>query len=171
VTIFASGGLDEDALLDLARAQAPVDGFGIGTSLTTSSDVPAMDFVYKLQEYVGAPRRKHSEKKATWPGRKQVWRHYDANGRMAGDRIMLDQAASRFPANRAGAEPLLEPVMRDGRRLRPSPSLDDVRTRAKRDLERLPESLRRLDPSADYPVEIGTDLVELAAQVDRGLRS
>src|SRR5215469_7429503 len=58
VTIFASGGLDEDALADLLRA--PVDGFGVGTSLTTSSDVPAIDFVYKLQEYAGAPRRKHS---------------------------------------------------------------------------------------------------------------
>src|SRR5215472_6251721 len=51
VTIFASGGLDEDALAELARLQAPVDGFGVGTSLTTSSDVPAIDFVYKLQEY------------------------------------------------------------------------------------------------------------------------
>ena len=42
VTIFASGGLDEDALADLLRARAPIDGFGVGTSLTTSSDVPAI---------------------------------------------------------------------------------------------------------------------------------
>ena len=89
VTIFASGGLDEDALADLLRAKAPVDGFGVGTSLTTSSDVPAIDFVYKLQEYSGGARRKKSDKKATWPGRKQVWRRYDADGRMAGDRIAL----------------------------------------------------------------------------------
>jgi nicotinate phosphoribosyltransferase len=85
---------------------------------------------------------------------------------MAGDRIMLDQTASRSAANRAGAEPLLEVVMRDGRRLRSSPSLDELRTRAKRDLERLPEPLRRLEPDANYPVEIGADLVELAALVD-----
>jgi nicotinate phosphoribosyltransferase len=172
VTIFASGGLDEDALVELLRAQAPVDGFGIGTSLTTSSDLPAVDFVYKLQEYAGAPRRKSSYKKATWPGRKQVWRRYDAQGRMSGDRIALEQLASP-PASKiqsARDEPLLEPVMRDGRRLQSAPSLDDIRARAKHDLERLPEPLRRLAPDTQYPVEIGADLVELAAVVDNRLR-
>ena len=166
VTIFASGGLDEDTLAHLARAQAPIDGFGVGTSLTTSSDAPAIDFVYKLQEYGGAPRRKHSDKKATWPGRKQVWRHYDTNGRMAGDRITLESTSSSAVATGAGAEPLLDCVMRDGWRLRVSPSLDEIRARAKRELERLPEPLRRLEPDATYPVEIGADLVELAALVD-----
>jgi nicotinate phosphoribosyltransferase len=162
VTIFASGGLDEDALAGLLRARAPVDGFGVGTSLTTSSDVPAIDFVYKLQEYAGAPRRKHSDKKATWPGRKQVWRRYDADGRMAGDRIALE----RSPAAANGAESLLDCVMRHGRRLRAAPPLDEIRARARRDLERLPQPLRRLAPDATYPVEIGADLVELAALVD-----
>jgi nicotinate phosphoribosyltransferase len=168
VTIFASGGLDEDALADLLRGKAPVDGFGVGTSLTTSSDLPAIDFVYKLQEYAGTARRKRSDKKATWPGRKQVWRRYDAQGRMAGDRIALDETSSPAANTRQGAgeEPLLERVMRDGRRLRASPSLDDIRARAKRDLERLPEPLRRLESDATYPVEIGADLVELAALLD-----
>jgi len=81
VTIFASGGLDEDSLAEFARKNAPIDGLGIGTSLTTSSDVPAVDCAYKLQEYAGLPRRKRSAKKATWPGRKQVWRRYGADGR------------------------------------------------------------------------------------------
>jgi nicotinate phosphoribosyltransferase len=168
VTIFASGGLDEAALAELAQAQAPVDGFGVGTSLTTSSDVPAIDFVYKLQDYAGAARRKRSDKKATWPGRKQVWRRYDTQGRMAGDRITLDATSSSAAAKpqNAGGEPLLACVMRDGRRLRASPALDEIRARAKRDLERLPEPLRRLEPHASYPVEIGADLVELAALVD-----
>ena len=79
-TIFASGGLDEDSLLGFARADAPIDGIGIGTSMTTSQDVPAIDCVYKLQDYAGVPRRKRSENKATWPGRKQVWRRYDGAG-------------------------------------------------------------------------------------------
>ena len=130
--------------------------------------MPAIDFVYKLQEYAGAPRRKHSDKKATWPGRKQVWRRYDADGRMAGDRIALERASSSAAAN--GAEPLLDCVMRGGRRLRASPSLDDIRARAKRDLERLPGRLQRLEPDANYPVEIGADLVELAAPVDSRIR-
>jgi nicotinate phosphoribosyltransferase len=101
VTIFASGGLDEDEIAACMQANAPIDGFGVGTSLTTSSDVPAIDFIYKLQEYAGAPRRKRSDKKATWPGRKQVWRHYDATGRMAGDRIALDRASAPAAATTA----------------------------------------------------------------------
>jgi nicotinate phosphoribosyltransferase len=76
VSIFASGGLDEDNIAAMLAAAAPIDGFGIGTSLTTSSDVPALDCAYKLQEYSGLPRRKRSAGKATWPGRKQVWRRY-----------------------------------------------------------------------------------------------
>ena len=170
VTIFASGGLDEDELAAFAKARAPIDGFGVGTSLTTSSDVPAIDCVYKLQEYAGLPRRKWSQGKATWPGRKQVWRRYDAEGRMVGDRIALEQDSSSSAAAN-GAEPLLDCVMRDGRRLRASPSLDEIRVRAKRDLERLPEPLRRLEPDANYRVEIGADLVELAALVDSRTRS
>ena len=169
VTIFASGGLDEDELAAFTRARAPIDGFGVGTSLTTSSDVPAIDCVYKLQEYAGLPRRKWSQKKATWPGRKQVWRRYDAEGRMAGDLISLDDTA--IHANAAGGrEPLIDCVMRDGRRLAPSPPLDEIRQRAKRELERLPEPLRRLEPDASYPVEVGDDLIKLAAEVDSRVR-
>ena len=82
----------------MLRAGAPIDGFGIGTSLTTSSDVPALDCAYKLQEYAGLPRRKRSAGKATWPGRKQVWRRYGPDGRMAGDVVSLEADAQ--PASR-----------------------------------------------------------------------
>ena len=167
VTIFASGGLDEDAIAEFVRASAPIDGLGVGTSLTTSSDAPVLDCVYKLQEYAGIPRRKRSANKATWPGRKQVWRHYDADGRMAGDRLALDIASAR--GTRQSGEPLLELVMQDGRRLRPPPSLDEIRQKAKRELERLPEALRRLAPGTTYPVEVADELKELAAEVDRRL--
>jgi nicotinate phosphoribosyltransferase len=167
VTIFASGGLDEDAIAEFARLQAPIDGFGVGTTLTTSSDAPALDCVYKLQEYAGTPRRKRSANKATWPGRKQVWRRYGADGRMAGDRLTLDRDAVRVSAD--GDTPLLELVMQNGRRLRPPLSLDDIRRNAQRELERLPEPLRRLDPGTTYAVEVADELKELAAQFDRRL--
>jgi len=174
VTIFASGGLDEDALAAIAQARAPIDGFGVGTSLTTSSDVPAIDCVYKLQEYAGLARRKRSEKKATWPGRKQVWRRYDANGRMAGDLISIDRPAPPEPVGGADAtgtvEALIQCVMRGGRRLLPPASLDEIRLRAKRELKRLPEGLRRLEPGATYAVRIAHDLIKLAAEVDSRTR-
>jgi nicotinate phosphoribosyltransferase len=168
VTIFASGGLDEDSLAAFVRAGALIDGIGIGTSMTTSSDVPSIDCVYKLQDYAGLPRRKRSANKATWPGRKQVWRRYDANGRMAGDLLSLDASSQTSPAG--GGEPLIHPVMKAGRRLAPSPPLDEIRQRAKRELEHLPDALRRLTPGATLAVEVADDLIKLAAAVDTRLQ-
>jgi nicotinate phosphoribosyltransferase len=160
VTIFASGGLDEDQLAVFTAQKAPIDGLGIGTSLTTSSDVPALDCVYKLQEYAGVARRKRSAKKITWPGRKQVWRSYGADGRMAGDILALDGEAQ------SGA-PLVEPEMQGGRRLRAAPSLEDIRRLARHEFERLPERLRKLEAGATYPVTVSDDLNKLGAEVDR----
>jgi nicotinate phosphoribosyltransferase len=163
VTIFVSGGLDEDRLAALTKDQAPIDGFGVGTSLTTSSDVPTLDCVYKLQEYAGLPRRKRSEKKATWPGRKQVWRRYGADGRMAGDVVARD-------GDNHDGEPLLEPMMRSGRRIKAAPTLDAIRRHAKQQLERVPEALRAVLPAAIYPVEVAGELDALAADVDRRIK-
>jgi nicotinate phosphoribosyltransferase len=164
VTIFASGGLDEDALAAFTRAGAPIDGLGVGTNLTTSADAPTLDCVYKLQEYDGRPRRKRAVNKATWPGRKQVWRRYGAGGRMIGDLLALE-------GEKKPGEPLLRQVMQGGRRLTPAPSLDEVRRHAKRELERLPEPLRALVPATNYPVEIAGELKDLAAEFDRRLQA
>jgi nicotinate phosphoribosyltransferase len=164
VRIFASGGLDEDSVAKMLRAGAPIDGFGMGTSLTTSSDVPALDCVYKLQEYAGLPRRKQSTGKATWPGRKQVWRSYDAAGRMCGDVLSVE-------SDRPAGEPLMQLVMQGGRRVAPSPTLAEIRARAARELARLPEPLRRLEPGTSYPVEIGETLARLAGDVDSRLQA
>ena len=162
VDIFASGGLAEDDLAEMLQAGAPIDGFGIGTSLTTSSDVPALDCAYKLQEYDGLPRRKRSIGKATWPGRKQVWRRYGSDGRMAGDILSIE-------SDHHSGEPLIQPVMRAGRRIGPPPTLAEIRARATRDLARLPEPLRLLWPQGSYPVEVADALVRLAADVDSRL--
>src|SRR4249919_3428141 len=123
VNIFASGGLDEDSIAELLQAGAPINGFGVGASLTASSDVPVLDCAYKLQEYAGLARRKQSVGKVTWPGRKQVWRHYGADGRMAGDVISLE-------SDEHHGEPLIQPVMRGGQRIAPSPLLAEIRARA-----------------------------------------
>ncbi|HEY6860426.1 MAG TPA: nicotinate phosphoribosyltransferase [Pseudolabrys sp.] len=162
VSIFASGGLDEDYIAEIVRAAAPIDGFGIGTSLTTSSDAPALDCAYKLQEYAGLPRRKRSSGKTTWPGRKQVWRRYGPDGHLAGDILSIE--SDTHPG-----EQLIEPIMKDGLRLRPAPTLAEIRAQAKTDLERLPEPLRELEPDTTYSVEVADALVKLAAEVDHRL--
>jgi nicotinate phosphoribosyltransferase len=150
------------SIAEMLRAGAPIDAFGIGTSLTTSSDVPALDCAYKLQEYAGLPSRKHSSGKATWPGRKQVWRQYAPDGRMSGDIISVE-------TDKQPGQPLIEKVMQGGRRIRPSPALTEIRDRAARNLEQLPESLRRLEADASYPVKVADALIELTDEVDRRL--
>jgi nicotinate phosphoribosyltransferase len=73
VRIIASGGLDEYALDDLVRAEAPIDAFGVGTKMGTAADAPYLDTAYKLVEFAGRPVFKLSTGKATLPGRKQVF--------------------------------------------------------------------------------------------------
>ena len=159
IHILVSGGLDEHSLLAMCRAGAPIDGFGVGTSLTTSSDAPALDCAYKLQEYAGHPRRKRSEGKATWPGRKQVYRGYHADETIAGDVVALTSE----PAN---GEPLLQPAMRNGKRVAGLPNLAEARLHAASCLARLPDKLRRLDACC-VQVEISLGIRELVAQMDR----
>jgi nicotinate phosphoribosyltransferase len=163
VSIFTSSSLDEGTIATLLAAGAPVDGFGIGTRLDTSADAPYLDMVYKLQEYDGVARRKHSEGKATWPGRKQVWRRHDAAGRMAGDVVSVEGDAQ-------DGEPLLVPVMRGGETVRAEP-LAAARARAAAGLAALPEALRGLGEAPGYPVTIAPALRELAGSVDRRLGS
>jgi nicotinate phosphoribosyltransferase len=160
VTIFASGGLDENSIAAMMRAGAPIDGFGVGTSLTTSADVPSLDCAYKLEEYAGTPRRKRSAGKATWPGRKQVWRSCGTDGRMSCDIMSVADDAQT-------GEPLLQLVMKGGRRIAPSPPLATLRLRAKRDLARLPPQLQLLESESVFPVEIAPALTDLTAEVDR----
>ena len=152
IMIYVSGGLDEDKLRDLISCDAPIAGFGIGTNLVTSSDAPALDCAYKLQEYAGIARRKTSPGKVTWPGRKQVWRSFSPDGTMTGDMITLVH-------DRQPGRPLLTPVMRSGQRLPDRPSIVEIRAFASDQLSRLPESLR--GPKSSYRVGIAPALQRL----------
>jgi len=64
-----------------------------------------------------------------------------------------------------GAAPLLEPMMRDGRRLRPRRALAALRERRHDELERLPAGVRRLADAAAYPVELSDGLRALIARI------
>ena len=160
-TIFASGNLDEYKLHALLSAQAPINGFGIGTALDISIDAPSLDCAYKLQEYAGKARRKHSEGKATWPGRKQVYRSYGSNGCIAGDVIALEDGDPQ------PGEALIQSVMRAGKRLHSKPPLTALRDQTLENYRRLPAAMTSLGPSPTYPVTISNGLKALADQVDR----
>ncbi|HEX2272615.1 MAG TPA: nicotinate phosphoribosyltransferase, partial [Acidimicrobiales bacterium] len=103
--ILASGGIDEHAIERLLDAGAPIDGFGVGSSLAVSSDAPVLDSVYKLVAFDGRPVRKTSEGKVTWPGPKQVWR--------GDDHDVLGLADEEPPD---GGKALMAEVMREGGR-------------------------------------------------------
>jgi nicotinate phosphoribosyltransferase len=164
IQIFVSGGIDEYELLEFAAADAPIDGVGIGTALTTSEDAPAFDCAYKLQEYADTPKRKRSEGKATWPGRKQVYRSYDQQAVMQGDLLTVDGAEPS--AGFEDAVPLIEPVMREGERTGAADILQNARGRADRQLSGLPEALRKLQRGSIYPVAISNELKALAKKVN-----
>jgi nicotinate phosphoribosyltransferase len=159
VRIFASGNLDELSIQEMIASDAPIDDFAIGTRLVTSIDAPFLDCVYKLQEYAGRARRKRSEGKATWPGRKQVYRRYGADGRMQADLLTLVDDPQE-------GEELLSACMLAGKRLAPSPSLSTSRQKAADQLSRLPERLRQLTLEPPYPVIIAPALQRLAREVD-----
>jgi nicotinate phosphoribosyltransferase len=160
IGIFSSGSLDEYTLRNLLSHHAPIDGFGVGTNMDVSADAPFLDCAYKLQEYAGRARRKRSEGKATWPGRKQVYRAYDADGAMTGDILTLEGDPQQ-------GDPLIRPVMKNGERLHSPLTLDEIRRHAAEELGRLPPSLRELRDSPPYPVTVAPALRELAMAVDR----
>ena len=155
--------MNEDVLQTMMAAKVPIDGYGIGVNLDASIDAPSLDCAYKLQEYAGKPQHKLSEGKVTWPGSKQVWRSYGTAGRMRGDILSLETDSQ-------AGEALIAPVMRAGKRLAPAPTLAQIRERAARELERLPEPLRKLEAGTDYPVQISKALSALVAQMDAKAR-
>jgi nicotinate phosphoribosyltransferase len=160
VGIFCSGGLDEHDLAHLLDQGAPIDGFGIGTRLDTSADAPYLDCAYKLQEYAGLARRKRSEGKASWPGRKQVYRVRAGDGTFAGDLLTVE-------SDPADGEALIVPVMRRGRRVAEAETLVEIRERLADQLRHLPPGVKRLTAPEPYEVKVSAALVALAAEVDR----
>ena len=160
--ILASGNLDEYRLRSLVAGGAPIDSFAVGTAMTTSADAPSLDCAYKLQEYAKRPRRKRSEGKATWPGRKQVYRQYASDGKLAHDIVTTldDQQAG---------EALLQPVMKEGRNIAHQPKLTELRQRTAEQLARLPNAMRTLECAPPYEVRIAEALQRLAQAVDRDM--
>lgn len=155
--IFAGGDLDEFALAELVEKEAPIVGFGVGTRLTTSGDTPYLNCTYQLVQYDGQPTSLRTRGKTSLPGRKQVFRSYSSQGRMHWDLIGLEEDLEE-------GVPLLHPVMRRGKRLHPTPPLDNMRARAKSHIASLPDFLKDLYPGEPYPVELGESLRQMVLE-------
>ena len=154
--IFATGDLDEDRIAGIVAAGAPIDGFGVGTALSTVNDAPALSAVYKLVEVhrhgESAGVIKRSPGKQTWPWPKQVWRVTDHG------RAMRDVVTRVDETPAAGGVPLLRRVMTSGRRIEPRPSVAALRESCRHALAALPDALHDLDAQPSYPVTVSEEL-------------
>src|SRR5499427_8839366 len=164
VRIAASGDLDEFLITDLLDAGAPIDSFGVGTSLgvgagSVERDIEgaALGGVYKAvfctDERGGHPKLKVAGEKSTWPGVKEVYRL----GTFESDVIQL--ADEPKPPN---AERLLKPVVVDGEIVPGSlPPLSEIWEFAQANLRRLPDEYRQIVSPRHYSVRISDGICQM----------
>ena len=137
---------------------APIDPEDLEefTQLATSADQPSLSCVYKLVNLQAGPaphyRAKLSTDKLTYPSCKQVFRFRGEDGLLARDLITSVEESV------AGAEPLLFPVMRNGKRLQASPPVTELREECHAKMAQLPPRLRRLTPESPYRVDVSARL-------------
>jgi len=163
-TIFASGGIDEDGIRRIIRRGGDVDAFGVGTKLGVSADAPFLDIAYKMVECGRRPVVKLSPGKATWAGRKQVFRFPTPAGKMKKDVIGLRD--DRLPG-----EPLLQEVMRRGKLTSRMPSLAEIRKRFLDEFGKLDEKYKAIEGQGPfYPVSFSRRLRLLQAKAVRSIK-
>jgi nicotinate phosphoribosyltransferase len=173
VKIAVSNQLDEYIIKSLLEQQAPIDVFGVGTSLVTGHPDGALDGVYKLSSANGKPRIKLSENvsKITLPHLKQVYRIIDSDGSFLGaDAISLADEENvevmhhpMYPLkslllNKYEKEPLLQKVMVNGSRVRKAEKLSEIFLYSRERMEKLPEEYKRFDNPHIYKVGISEKL-------------
>jgi nicotinate phosphoribosyltransferase len=169
--------------------------YGVGTALITSQGDAALDGVYKLvalsdgQRLKPAMKISESRAKTLNPGDKRVFRVYDARGKATADLVTLasedptqgDQLTLRHPTDEGRyrilsreviqeVEPLLEEVVRDGRRVVDSVPVEVLRQRRSADLERLDPGVRRLVHPHLYHVSLSQTLWDFKQDLTRRLR-
>ncbi|MGY5885909.1 nicotinate phosphoribosyltransferase [Modestobacter lacusdianchii] len=110
--VIVTSDLDEYAIAALAAA--PVDGYGVGTSLVTGSGSPTVGMVYKLVERDGVPVAKNSEGKRSVGGRKHAVRRHDTQGTATAEVV----SSSPVAAGEHDRE-LIVPLVRGGELVRP----------------------------------------------------
>ena len=176
VQIFASHDLDEFQINQLLQKNAPIDGFGIGTRLATGANFnpltgeggpSALPGVYKHVERVDGedvtPTMKFSDEpgKATLPGRKQVYRLYNADGCYDKDVISL------WDETNQEGEALLVPIVRRGELVYQFPNLKEMQARTRAELSKLPEAYKGLTDTEEYPVTLSAGLECLLTRLTR----
>ena len=157
-TIFASGDLDEYEIARLKQQGACIDGYGLGTRLVTGTPVNG---IYKLVEIDGIATMKESNNKATYPGRKQIYRQI-VEGKLIHDRLALFCEAPL-----ENEQPLLQLVMKQGERVQPPEPLTEISQRTAASVATLSTSIRQLDHPTPLAVQISDGLQQLTQAAQR----
>src|SRR5271170_4583733 len=158
--IMATSDLNEYKILEFAAAGAPIDAFGVGTDLATSTDSPHLGVVYKLVELNGRFTAKFSEDKHTFPGAKQVFRF------ASHDVIACSWECLGCGEGEPQAQALLRPVILRGKLIEPLPVASAARQHAAECIKRLPIAVRSLfDTGQEYRVEHSRELSALYEKV------
>lgn len=166
--IMATGDLNEYKIQEMVAARVPIDSFGVGTDLATSSDAPSLGVVYKMVELERDGKLRYTLKlstdKATLPGIKQIFRYADH------DVLARSKECPSCPPGSEPAEALLRPVILNGQLIEPLPTAAEARAHAAACLARLPAPCHSLfEGEACWRVEISAELECLAARVRTGV--
>ncbi len=190
--IVASDSLDELKIKKLKDRGAKIDIWGVGTNLVTARDQPALGGVYKLAAVKPpggkwAPKIKLSNTpiKVSNPGMQQVRRFRDVDGSFVADMIYCennppDENPEMVSLMREGArrvfnegfvyEDLLVPVIRKGKAVWKSPSLESIRKRCKEQLKYLDDKHKKLVDSELYPLGLEESLNTLKMKLIENAR-
>ncbi len=150
--IIASGGLDEYEIKELLDKGAKIDGFGVGTKLGVSADLPYLDCVYKLAEYDGKPVAKFSKKKTTFPFKKQIYRKIENNK-------IVEDFITKFDENAEGI-PLVEKYISNGKLNKTLPSISEIREYTLSQLNLLPEELKDIYKHKEFLPKFSNSILE-----------
>ncbi len=171
----ASYGVDPDQLIHRLM-------YGVGTRLITSQGKSALDGVYKLvalrdKEWKPAMKVSETPEKTINPGDKNAWRLYDRRNRATADLLTVaeedprgaEEIVLRHPTDHtkertlkqddvSAVEPLLVDILKDGELLVDLPSMEEIRERRKKDMEKLDPGVRRIINPHIYHVSLSDRL-------------
>lgn len=173
VKIAASNELDEHVIKSLLEQEAPIDLFGVGTSLVIGKPDSALDGVYKLAFAHGKPRIKLSESigKITLPHKKQVYRLKNDKDEWIGADVVCLEHETEFQhmydpfdpdksmkIENCKREALLQKVMENGKRTIEKVSLEEISEFRKQRFQQLPNEHKRFENPHIYKIGLSDGL-------------
>ncbi|MDZ7718855.1 MAG: nicotinate phosphoribosyltransferase [Balneolaceae bacterium] len=176
VKIAASNQLDEYVIKSLLDQGAPIDLFGVGTSLVTGRPDAALDGVYKLSYANSKPRLKLSEnvEKINLPGKKKVYRLIK-NGEFYGGDVVafadekkddiktmhhISDSTKSIRLDQFEKEPLLSKVVKNGDRQTEPKDLNEIAEFSRTQLDKLPYEFKRFENPHIYKIGLSKALKE-----------